>query len=88
MREVLEHLSNIRWDETEVEEEYRKKLNQAVFGCGNIYSADEKITLYINGLSGTIRTVVARYHESVHRCKPTFETIAHFTKFEDQACCA
>lgn len=67
MRRVLEDLRNIRQGETEVEEEYRKRTNEAVFRCGKVHSEDEKITLYIDGLSDTTRTVVARYQESGNR---------------------
>lgn len=85
MPEVLEDLCSIRRGETEVEDAYQKRLNQAELRCGNVHSEDEKIALYINGLSNTIRTEVARYRESAHRRELTFKSLAQFTRSEDEA---
>ena len=85
MRKFLEDLRNIRQGEDEVEEAYRKRLNECVFRCGNVHSEDEKMTLYVDGLSDTIRMIVARYRESVHRRDLTFESLCHFAKSEDEA---
>lgn len=62
---------------------YRKGLNEAVFHCGNFNREDEKIKIGIDGLSDTIRTVVARYREIVHRRERTFEILGYFEKFKD-----
>jgi len=85
MREALEHLRNIRQGEMEAEEEYRKRLNQAIYRCGNVHEEDEKMTYYIDGLSDTIRMVVARYRESIPRRELTFESLCHFARSEDDA---
>ena len=42
VQEALESLRNIRQASTEAEENYRKRLNQAIFRCRNIYEEDEK----------------------------------------------
>lgn len=85
MRQILEDLRNIHQGEAEVKEEYRTLFNEAIFHCGNFHSEDENIALHIDGLLDTIRTVVARYRESVHRMELTFEAFAHFLKSEDEA---
>lgn len=61
MREVLEDLPNVHQKPHEVEEDYCKCLNEAIFRCANVQSEAEKITLYGDGLSNTIPMVVARY---------------------------
>lgn len=45
----------------------------------------EKISVYIDVLSDTIRTVVAPNRENVHRWELNFECLAHFEKAEDEA---
>lgn len=80
--EVLEDLYNIRQGEAELEEEYCKRLNQAVFRRGNIHMDDEKINAYINALSDSIRTVAGRYCQSVHFHELNFKSFAHFVKSE------
>lgn len=85
MPEVLEYLRNIGQGEIEVAEEYRKRLKKAVLRCGNVQSKDEKINLYIDGLSGTTGKMVRRYQESVHRREMIFESLAHFKKAKYEA---
>ena len=84
MREALETLRDVRQENTETEEDYRKRLNVAIHRCGNVHSEDEKMTLYVDGLAPTIRTVVARHRESVNRREMTFEGLAHFARSEDE----
>lgn len=43
------------------------------------------MTLYVDGLSKPIRTVVARYRESVPRREMTFADLIHFAPSEDKA---
>ena len=85
MREVLADLRNIKQNANESEESYRKRLNEAIFRCGNVHTEDEKMTLYVDGLSETIRMVVARYRETIHRRDLTFEELCHYAKSEDDA---
>lgn len=85
MHEVLEDLRNILQVEAEVGEKYRKRLYQAFFHCSTVYSEDEKITFYIEGLPDTIRTMSARYCESVSSGELTFECLIQFAKFKDVA---
>lgn len=85
MREDLEYLRNIRKGANEVEEEDRKRLNDAVFRWRNVQCNDEKMTLYVHRLSDTIRMVAARYLESVHRRDMKFENLTYFAKTDDEA---
>lgn len=80
MCKVLEDVRNIRQDEAGVEDEHSKRLNYAVFGCGNFHSEYEKITLYIHQLSFIIRPVVPHYRNNVHRHELSFESLANFEK--------
>lgn len=84
MRKVLEYLHNIHQGEVEVEEECCKRLNQAVFRCGNVNSEHEKILVYIDRLSNTIRGFFAHYLKSVYLFEMTFKVLAHFSKSEDE----
>lgn len=43
------------------------------------------MTLYIDGLSKTIQTIVARHMEIVRRLELTFKNIVHFDLSEDEA---
>lgn len=85
MSQVLEDLRNIGQGEAKVEEEYPKRLNEAIFRFVNVHSKDEKIIFYMDCLLETIRTVVASYRERVHLLELTFEGLVHFAKFEDEA---
>lgn len=42
------------------------------------------MTLHGNGLSDTIRMVIARFQESIHRRDLNFEILTHFAKYEDE----
>lgn len=77
MHECLSNLRKIKQGETGVGEEYWKRLKEAVFCCGNVQIEDERNTLYTDELSDAIRTVVARYLESIHRRRLTFESLTH-----------
>lgn len=84
MREVLEDIRNVKEEQEEVEEDSLKRLNDAIFRCGNIHSEYEKITLYVNGLSNTIVMLVSHYLDSGQHCYLTFEILCYFDKSEDE----
>lgn len=85
MREALEDLRDIRQDCDEPEEQYSKSLNTAIFRYGNVHGEDEKMAMYVDGLSDNIRTIVERHKESTNRHDFTFEDLCHFAKLEDTA---
>ena len=68
MRESMDNLRSILQGDTETEESYQKRFHKAINRCGNVHNEGEKITLYIDGLTSTISTIVARHRESVSRC--------------------
>ena len=76
IREAMDNLRSIRQGDTETEESYWKRFHDAINRCGNVQNEGEKITLYIDGLTSTIRTIVARHRENVSRCDLIFEVIA------------
>lgn len=47
MCEGLEDLRNVKQKPDENEDQYRKRLNEAIFRCGNVHSEDKKITVYV-----------------------------------------
>lgn len=51
MREVLYDLRTIKQQGNELEQFYRKRLNNAIHICGNFHGEEKKITLYIDGIS-------------------------------------
>ena len=83
MREALENLRQTQQNPDELEQEYRKRLSNAIFRCGNVHSEDEKMMLYVDGLSDTIRMPVARFRESIPRKELTFEDLCQFANAED-----
>lgn len=87
MREELENLRSIRQHDDKLEESYRKHSNQAIRSCGNFHEDDEKMTMFIDGLSKTIQAMVARRRESVPRRYLTFEDLLHFSRSEYEAVC-
>ena len=82
MREAMDNLRSIRQGDTETEESYWKRFYEAINRCGNVHNEGKKITLYIDGLTSTIRTIVVRHRESVSLRDLTFEDIA---RTEDEA---
>lgn len=82
LHEVLDDLRNVHQKPDEVEEEYFKRLNKAVFRFGNFRNDYEKVTLYMDGLSDTIRMVVSCYHERVHLLDRIFKILFHYAKSE------
>lgn len=47
-----------------MEVEYSARLNEAVYDSGNVHGEVDKMTFFINGLSPSIQTIVARYRET------------------------
>lgn len=67
MLEALEKLRNVKEKANKDEDQYRKQLNKAMLKCGNVHSKDEKIILYLDGISTTNNMVVAHHRETFHR---------------------
>ncbi|CAN8062282.1 unnamed protein product [Agarophyton chilense] len=63
--------------------EYSSRLNKASVRCGNVHSTEDKITLYIDGLDPSIKSLVARYREKHGRV--SFLELVQFAKAEGDA---
>lgn len=85
MCEFFEGVRNIMIKSDEKEDQYLKRLNEAMLICGKVHSEGDKKTLYVNGLKPTINKVVTQHHESVHHRDFTFESLCHLVKFQDEA---
>lgn len=87
MREMLEDLCKFKQKADKTEDEYRKRLNGAIVRCGNFHSEDEKIILYLDGLSTTINIKVSHHLENIHLSELTFESFRHLAETQDEAYC-
>lgn len=83
MRLILEDLRNINQKSKEIKDDYCKGLHKAIFRCGKVYSEDEKITLYEDGLPDIIRMVLVRHSKSVDDPGLTFESLSYFARLEE-----
>ena len=85
IREAVNHLRDIRQLPKETELEYSARLNNAAYRCGNVYDETDKMTFFINGLSPTIRNIVARHRESQPRRSLTYEELVQFARDEGES---
>lgn len=69
----------------EKEDEYRKRFKKAILRCGNVQREEEKITMYVDGLSTTTNTVAAQHRDNIHRCDLNFECLCSFNKSQEEA---
>lgn len=84
MSEVLEDLPDERENADEVEQGYRKRLNNAVLRFGNIHNEDGRITIYLDGLCHTILMGLICYREKVvNRPDLTFKRLFHYAETGD-----
>lgn len=49
--------------ENEIEQAFKTSLSKAAALCGNFHSSDEKMTMFVDGLDKSIKTLVARYRD-------------------------
>ena len=66
IRRANSDLRDVRQRDQETEESYEARLSQAVARCGNVHSTHERITMLIDGLLPTTKSIISDYHES-HR---------------------
>jgi len=67
----------------EVETDYSKRLNDAGNRCCIVYSSDEIMTLFVDGLDPAIKALVARFRES-HR-RTTYLELVQYARAEGDA---
>ena len=85
IRQALAAFRSVRQAPNESEMEYSAKLTNAAYRCGSIHSDVEKMTHFIDGLSPTIRTIVARFREDTPRWEVTYERLVQFARDEGDA---
>ena len=83
LREALSSLRDTRQRDNEDERSFSTRLSKAVARCGHVHSREEKITLYVDGLSPTIKSLVSRYHEK--RRRATFLDVVQYAEIEGDA---
>lgn len=59
IREAIITLRDIHQNIDEDERSYAARISTAAERCGNFHLADEKITLYVDGLTESIKKLVA-----------------------------
>ena len=85
LREAVADLRSLRQNAGESELDFSMRLNKALYRCGNVFPPDEQMTLFIDGLSPVIRTLVARFRESHPRRELSYERIVQFARDEGDA---
>ncbi|CAN8076119.1 unnamed protein product [Agarophyton chilense] len=61
IRQAILDLRDVTQKPEEGEAEYSSRLYKASVRCGNVHSTEDKITLYIDGLDPSIKSLVALY---------------------------
>ena len=70
---------------TEDELDYAARLNTQFGRCGNVHEPSEQMTIFIDGLNPSIRTLVARYREQQSRHDLTFQQLVQYARDEGEA---
>lgn len=81
IREAIQVLRSISQRSGESETDYGMRVAKASNRCGNVFPEWEKITLFVDGLDPTIRSLVARYREASRRGL-SFEQLVHYAQDE------
>jgi len=64
---AIRDLRDTKQGNNETEKEYAIKLNNAVARCGNVHGTSEVITMFIDGLRPTIRSLVTGFREATSK---------------------
>ena len=64
IRDAVSQARAISQKDDEDEVAYSTRLYKALYRCGNIFPQQEQITMFLDGLLPTTRTIVARHRES------------------------
>lgn len=76
IREALDNIRRSMLQRNEQDEAlYKKRLNDAIYHCGNFQEEDKMMIIYIDGIIPTSRTIVSRFRECQLRRAKTFEDI-------------
>lgn len=85
IRDAINSLHALKQQANESELDYSARVNIAHYRCGNVFSDTDKMNVFVDGLSSVIRTIVARYRESVPRYELTYERLVQFARDEGDA---
>lgn len=80
IREGIPALRDIVQKSREKESELSSRLDKGATVCRNVHSADEKITLFVDRVDPTIKSLVARHQE--RRPRVTFSELTQFARAE------
>ena len=89
---ALLDLRDTRQKPQESETDYSARLLDAEYRCGNVHDAEERMTLFIDGLNPGIRSLVARHREAERRYnrrkrdKLTYLDLVQYAQNEGDAC--
>ncbi|CAN8076685.1 unnamed protein product [Agarophyton chilense] len=83
IQQAILALRDTRQRPGESETDYSSRLNKAFHRCGNVYPAEERCTVFVDGLDPAIRTLVARRRED--RPKATYLKLVQFARAEGEA---
>ena len=85
IREAVTTLRGTRQLVNETEQDFGSRINDAAYRCGNIHHEREKMTLFVDGLAPTTRTIVARFRENEPRSSLTFDRLVQFAQDQGDA---
>ncbi|CAN8069909.1 unnamed protein product [Agarophyton chilense] len=82
-QQAIRALRDTRQRPGESETDYSSRRNKAFHRCGNFYPAEERCTIFVDGLDPAIRTRVAQRRED--RPKATYLGLVQFARAEGEA---
>lgn len=85
IRDAIHIYRNLRQRPNESEIAFSSRVNQASYRCGNVFDEDDRMTTFVNGLSPTIRSLVARHRETPAAQHLSFTALTQFARDEGLA---
>ena len=85
LREAVNAVRDIRQQANETENEYNIRLSNACDRCGNAFDEAQKMTFFVNGLMESIRSIVARFRESIPRSELSYTELVSYAQDEGDA---
>lgn len=85
IRNASSHLQTVSLSPNETEVQYSARINDAVYRCANVNDEVEQKTIFTNGLSPSIQTIISRYRETKPRRSLTFNALVPLARDEGEA---
>ena len=85
LREAVNAVRDVKQQAGETENAYNIRLNNACDRCGNAFDQADKMTFFVNGLMDSIRSIVARFRESMPRGELTYTDLVSYAQDEGDA---